>query len=36
MFIKNNAKFYSLKIFEISLNIQNGGANVGHIKSFKQ
>ena len=33
---KNNAKFLSLKILEISLNIQNGGANVGHTKSFKQ
>ena len=33
---KNNAKFLSLKILEISLDIQNGGANVGHVKFFKQ
>ena len=33
---KNIAKFKSLKILEISLNFQNGGVNVGHVKSFKQ
>ena len=25
-----------IKILENSLNIQNGGANVGYVKSFKQ
>ena len=33
---KNNAKFYSLKIIELSLNIQNGGTNICHVKSFQQ
>ena len=33
---KNNSHFQSLNVLEIALNIQNGGANVGYVKSFKQ
>ena len=32
---ENKAKFLSLKSLEISLNIQNGGANIGHVKSLQ-
>ena len=28
--------FLSLKTFEISSNSENGGANVGYVKTFKQ
>ena len=34
--IKSNGNVNNYKILETSLNIQNGGTNVGHLKIFNQ